>query len=135
MLTDCLLTLHSNLNRCTLEGLRCAGKSRGVWQSTRLELSSRAILYSASEPSREASEAVLTQRNKMSGNNNARFLVEGQGWYYWWQFCQSFYLWTIRVRPERWSIFQSDGMVNVFFQATIDFNGFSMVLTTLDHHH
>ena len=38
-------------------------------------------------------------------------------------------------RPERWSIFQSDGMVNVFFQATIDFNGFSMVLTTLDHHH
>ena len=38
-------------------------------------------------------------------------------------------------RPQRWSIFQSDGMVNVFFQATIDFNGFSMVLTTLDHHH
>ena len=26
-------------------------------------------------------------------------------------------------------------MVNVFFQATIDFNGFSIVLTTLDHHH
>ena len=26
-------------------------------------------------------------------------------------------------------------MVNVFFQATIDFNGFSMVLTKLDHHH
>ena len=26
-------------------------------------------------------------------------------------------------------------MVNVFFQATIDFNGFSMVLTMLDHHH
>ena len=98
MLTDCLLTLHSNLNRCTLEGLRCAGKSRGVWQSTRLELSSRAILYSASEPSREASEAVLTQRNKMSGNNNARFLVEGQGWYYWWQFCQSFYLCEATIR-------------------------------------
>ena len=38
-------------------------------------------------------------------------------------------------RPQRWSIFQSDGMVNVFFQATIDFNGFLMVLTTLDHHH
>ena len=38
-------------------------------------------------------------------------------------------------RPQRWPIFQSDGMVNVFFQATIDFNGFSMVLTTLDHHH
>ena len=39
------------------------------------------------------------------------------------------------VRPRRWSIFQSDGMVNVFFQATIDVNGFSMVLATLDHHH
>ena len=39
------------------------------------------------------------------------------------------------ARPQRWSIFQSDGMVNVFFQATIDFNGFSMVLTMLDHHH
>ena len=26
-------------------------------------------------------------------------------------------------------------MVNGFFQATIDFNGFSMVLRTLDHHH
>ena len=38
-------------------------------------------------------------------------------------------------RPQRWSIFQSDGMVNVFFQATIEVNGFSMVLTTLDHHH
>ena len=38
-------------------------------------------------------------------------------------------------RPRRWSIFQSDGMVNVFFQATIDVNGFSMVLATLDHHH
>ena len=38
-------------------------------------------------------------------------------------------------RPQRWSIFQSDGMVNVFFQATIDFNGFSMVLIPLDHHH
>ena len=38
-------------------------------------------------------------------------------------------------RPRRWSIFQSDGMVNVFFQATIDFNGFSMVLIPLDHHH
>ena len=38
-------------------------------------------------------------------------------------------------RPQRWSIFQSNGMVNGFFQATIDFNGFSMVLTTLDHHH
>ena len=42
---------------------------------------------------------------------------------------------TPYCRPRRWSIFQSDGMVNVFFQATIDFNGFSMVLTTLDHHH
>ena len=39
------------------------------------------------------------------------------------------------IRPERWSIFQSDGMVNVFFQATIDFNGFSMVLKMLHHHH
>ena len=39
------------------------------------------------------------------------------------------------IRPRRWSIFQSDGMVNVYFQATIDFNGFSMVLTLLDHHH
>ena len=39
------------------------------------------------------------------------------------------------IRPRRWSIFQSDGMVNVFFQATIDFDGFSMVLTPLDHHH
>jgi len=39
------------------------------------------------------------------------------------------------IRPRRWSIFQSDGMVNVFFQATIEVNGFSMVLTTLDHHH
>ena len=39
------------------------------------------------------------------------------------------------VRPRRWSIFQSDGMVNVYFQATIDFDGFSMVLTPLDHHH
>ena len=26
-------------------------------------------------------------------------------------------------------------MGNVFFQATIELNGFSMVLTTLDHHH
>jgi len=26
-------------------------------------------------------------------------------------------------------------MVNVYFQATIDFDGFSMVLTPLDHHH
>ena len=26
-------------------------------------------------------------------------------------------------------------MVNVFFQATIDYDGFSMVLTPLDHHH
>ena len=43
------------------------------------------------------------------------------------QYCSS--------RPQQWSIFQSDGMVNVFFQATIDFNGFSMVLTMLDHHH
>ena len=42
---------------------------------------------------------------------------------------------SILVRPQRWSIFQSDGMVNVFCQATIDFNGFSMVLTMLDHHH
>ena len=40
-----------------------------------------------------------------------------------------------QFRPRRWSIFQSDGMVNVFFQATIDFDGFSMVLTPLDHHH
>ena len=38
-------------------------------------------------------------------------------------------------RPRRWSILQSDGMVNVFFQATINFNGFSMVLIPLDHHH
>ena len=38
-------------------------------------------------------------------------------------------------RPQRWSIFQSDGMVNVFFQATIDFNGLSMVLTLLHHRH
>ena len=28
---------------------------------------------------------------------------------------------TLQSRPQRWSIFQSDGMVNVFFQATIDF--------------
>ena len=42
---------------------------------------------------------------------------------------------SLQSRPQRWSIFQSDGMVNVFFQATIDFNGFSMVLTKLDHHH
>ena len=41
----------------------------------------------------------------------------------------------VQIRPRRWSIFQSDGMVNVFFQATIDFNGFSMVLIPLDHHH
>ena len=39
------------------------------------------------------------------------------------------------TRPRRWSIFQRDGMVNDFFQATIDSNGFSMVLTPLDHHH
>ena len=26
-------------------------------------------------------------------------------------------------------------MVNAFFQATIDYDGFSMVLTPLDHHH
>ena len=39
------------------------------------------------------------------------------------------------TRPQRWSIFQSDGMVNVFLKATIDFDGFSMVLTPLDHHH
>ena len=26
-------------------------------------------------------------------------------------------------------------MVNVFFQATIDYDGFSMVLPPLDHHH
>ena len=38
-------------------------------------------------------------------------------------------------RPQRWSIFQGDGMVNVFFYATIAVNGFSMVLTKLDHHH
>ena len=45
-------------------------------------------------------------------------------------------IWVIKLdRPRRWSIFQSDGMINVFFQASIDFNGFSMVLTTLDHHH
>ena len=31
--------------------------------------------------------------------------------------------------------FQSDGNVNVFFQATIDYDGFSMILTQLDHHH
>ena len=47
---------------------------------------------------------------------------------------ESEYTW-VQFRPQRWSIFQSDGMVNVFFQATIEFNGFSMVLTTLDHHH
>ena len=40
-----------------------------------------------------------------------------------------------QIRPQRWSIFQSDGMVNGFFQATIDFNGVFMVLTSLDHHH
>ena len=28
----------------------------------------------------------------------------------------------VLVRPQRWSIFQGDGMVNVFLQATIDFN-------------
>ena len=49
--------------------------------------------------------------------------------------CHSFKLATCKIRPRRWSIFQSDGMVNVFFQATIDVNGFSMVLATLDHHH
>ena len=38
-------------------------------------------------------------------------------------------------RPQRWSIFQGDGMVNVFFKATIAVNGFSIVLTKLDHHH
>ena len=31
---------------------------------------------------------------------------------------QSVYIW-----PQRWSIFQYDGMINVFFQATIAFNG------------
>ena len=41
----------------------------------------------------------------------------------------------VRIRPRRWSNFQSDGMVHVLFQATIDFNGFSMVLIPLDHHH
>ena len=30
--------------------------------------------------------------------------------------------------------FQSDGTVNVFFPDTIDYDGFSMVLTPLDHH-
>ena len=30
-------------------------------------------------------------------------------------------------RPQRWSIFQGDGMVNVFFQATIAVNGFDKV--------
>ena len=31
-------------------------------------------------------------------------------------------------RPQRWSIFQSDGMVNVFFfKATIDVNGFENI--------
>ena len=48
--------------------------------------------------------------------------------------CGLFYEYMLG-RPQRWSIFQSDGMVNVFFQATIELNGFSMVLTTLDHHH
>ena len=38
-------------------------------------------------------------------------------------------------RPQRWSIFQGDGMVNVFFLGTIAVNGFSMILTKLDHHH
>ena len=39
------------------------------------------------------------------------------------------------IKPQQWTIFKSNGMVNVFFQATIEFNGFSMVLTMLDHHH
>ena len=31
------------------------------------------------------------------------------------------------VRPQQWSIFQSDGMINGFFQATMFFNGFDNV--------
>ena len=41
----------------------------------------------------------------------------------------------ISIRPQQWSIFQCNGMVNIFFQATIDYDGFLMVLTPLDHHH
>ena len=40
-----------------------------------------------------------------------------------------------QLRPQRWSIFQGDGMVNAFFKSTIAVNGFSMVLTKMDHHH
>ena len=41
----------------------------------------------------------------------------------------------VQTRPQRLSIFQSDGLINVFFQATIGNHGFPMVLLPLDHHH
>ena len=39
------------------------------------------------------------------------------------------------LRLRRWSFFHNDGMVMFFFQGTIAIDGFSMVLSSLDHHH
>ena len=38
-------------------------------------------------------------------------------------------------RPQRWSNFEHDGMVNGFCQSTIVVDGFSMVFVQLDHCH
>ena len=41
----------------------------------------------------------------------------------------------LSIRPRRWSIFQRDGMVNIFSDHhRIGMNGFSMVLLLWDHH-
>ena len=44
-------------------------------------------------------------------------------------------LYIYRTRLQRWSFFYNDGMVMFFFQGTIVIDGFSMVLSSLDHHH
>ena len=36
------------------------------------------------------------------------------------------------IKPQRWTIIKSNGMVNVYFQATVEYDGFSMVLTPFD---
>ena len=42
---------------------------------------------------------------------------------------------TIQSRPQRWSYYEHDGMVNGFCQSTIGVDGFSMVFVQLDHCH
>ena len=42
---------------------------------------------------------------------------------------------TNKSRPQRWSNFEHDGMVNGFCQSTIVVDGFSMVFLQLDHCH